>query len=131
MTDLTRDEILNMPAGREMDALIAERVMGWEIHPHKTHYIHNDGKTGYFVPCGEFQPSEDIAAAWQVVERMRYKNFYSQHTDLTLASENEEWWSWTFIDHNPLAGYSEKATAETAPLAICRAALLAVMDCDK
>src|SRR5688572_25998134 len=27
--EMTRDEILNMPAGRKMDALIAEKVMGW------------------------------------------------------------------------------------------------------
>ena len=28
---MTRDEILSMPAGRELDALIAEKVMGWFI----------------------------------------------------------------------------------------------------
>jgi O-glycosyl hydrolase len=112
----TRDEILNMPAGREMDELVATRVMGWDVHPHATHYIRNDGKNVYFVICGEFEPSSDIAAAWQVVEKM---------TDGETPNDCEI--------HTTVRGwrcdfYRGSATAETAPLAICRAALIAALE---
>jgi hypothetical protein len=138
----TKDEVKNMPAGAEMDKRIIElleiRIFDYPDSNEPTDLYplafwnkqsgcwcvfweeEQDGKS--------FSPSTDIAAAWRVVEKMRDHNFYSQHTDLTLTSGVEHW-SWTFIKHEPLAaGYSKKATAPTAPLAICRAALLAVMD---
>jgi hypothetical protein len=130
---MTRDEILTMEAGREMDALIAREVMGWSkiVLGSYGHWVEEDGSGAYTTKhqVGDWCPSEDIAAAWQVVEKLRERNFYSQHTDLTLTSGVEHW-SWTFINHEPLAVYSVKATAPTAALAICFAALLAVMECE-
>ena len=112
---MTRDEILNMEAGREMDALIAEKVMGlrviradWEPH--------NRGIK--FDDFGNY--SQDIAAAWEVVEKLRL-TITPNHcypvvkarwcVDTELKGKNDIW----------LVG------AETAPLAICKAALLAVI----
>lgn len=126
---MKREEILNMPAGREMDALIAEKVMGWKL-------VQNQGEGGglYWVGHGgvfgdmhknqtpEF--SEDILDAWRVIEKM-HENKY-QYTlrghfmgvEQHIATFDHQDWA----DANPL--YS--AHGATAPLAICRAALLAV-----
>jgi hypothetical protein len=102
--EMTHEEILNMPAGREMDALIAEKVMGVKL----------------FCFC----PSTDIAAAWQVVDY-----FAKKYGDVCLEMvlvENEtltgqEWCVSLRLD-------ADIALADTAPLAICRAALLAVKE---
>src|SRR5512139_113235 len=96
MTTMKREEILNMPAGREMDALIAEKVMGW----HKGKYHFYDGTSinevvsdwldseGHYK-CGigtedgfednedfhllRWHPSESILWAWEVVEKLSVK----------------------------------------------------------
>lgn len=99
---MTRDEILNMPAGREMDVLIAD-ILG------KSHGIWNF--------------STDIAAVWEVVQRLE------QDWEVELSTGHN------FRDY-PGQSYgcriASKCTilvmfclAESAPLAICRAALLA------
>ena len=127
---MTRDEILNMPAGREMDALVAEKVMGW-TNPRIT----PSGRFRITPPMGgkyhggQMPPkySTDIAAAWQVVE------WLMERGDVFV-----EYWSdgeW-FVADKPVGVRQDattamcdgKATGEmSAPLAICRAALLAVM----
>ena len=122
---MTKDEILNMEAGREMDALIAEKVMGWDVHPHRTHYINRDAKNEhpYFVICGDFEPSTDIAAAWQVVEKMSSRKDWDEHPVCIVRNYAfKDMWTVELRD------YDFDATAETAPLAICRAALLAAME---
>jgi hypothetical protein len=93
-----------MQAGREMDALVAEKVMG----------------ARYSVP----RYSADIAAAWEVVERMREHPdprfrtlrmvaYPYNRTYATFDAENEDEWT--------------EANGENAtPLAICRAALAAL-----
>lgn len=56
-------------AGRELDALVAERIMGWTR-------LHVDGEL-FGIPPGHMQEalvpsySMDMAAAWGVVERLR------------------------------------------------------------
>jgi len=98
---MTRDEILAMKPGRELDALIAEKVMGWSW-----------GIIGDLIPAY----STDISAAWEVVEEMGDCLHLRQH------GEQGEWEAW-------FCGYpNSKAHGETAPEAICKAALLAVMD---
>jgi hypothetical protein len=79
--EVTRDEIVNMPAGREMDVTVGYHVMDLVAPP-------------------ELYPpySTDIAAAWQV---------------------------WLKVMDKMPGLY---ITAHTAPLAICRAALLIVWD---
>lgn len=121
------EEIDKMEAGRDMDALIAERVMGYTVtrvngepytewHGHKAEPYH----------LGAY--STDIAAAWQVVEKMR-EGFKFCCLDL----HSDLHYSYTFSlthyraedmheqEHNP----DFVAHAPTAPLAICRAALKA------
>lgn len=119
-----------MKAGREMDALVAEKVMGWKrfavcdkLHPpymEETRHTFAHGFPDY---------STDITAAWEVAEKMRVavmpidgggwaaKDISIDATHGTelyiIPGSDEECYGWT--------------KADTAPLAICRAALKAVI----
>lgn len=117
-----------------MDALVAERVLGLSLEHLPVVYEEGnteDGKDGWsgFVcprcrrpadmldePCVK-RYSTDIAAAWKVVEKINRMWAITR-----LPSENI--YQAAFIDRAPLL----EVAAETAPLAICRAALLAVME---
>ena len=129
-----------MPAGPELDALVAEKVMGLEWRE----WIPYGAPQGWFPKDAPtlnwrdekdraYDPPEDkadlpaysfdIAAAWEVVEK------------LDLA-----WWpeigrmtdgSWYCeicrgADEPSKVGWPLRAVASEAPLAICRAALKAV-----
>lgn len=99
-----------MNAGRELDALIAEKVMGWYLDSTKEYHrkhIHSLGHNA-LAPVPNF--STDIAAAWEVVEKFQgsfkvFKPFGGQ---------------WEVECTN---GFSK---ADTAAHAICLAALKAV-----
>ena len=149
MTKITNDEILNMPAGEEMDKLVAEMVMEVSIDHLPTVYEEGyteDGKDGWggFVcpkcrrpsdildePCTKYY-STDISAAWEVVkhftgEDCRDKDFFIE------CWGDGEW----FVAFHPLGHSSREPQAScdgrktgspSAPLAICRATLLAVLE---
>lgn len=134
------DYIYDIPEGKELDELVAEKVMGW----HKGNYIFPDGKTigendndwldedGKFM-CGidkedyyeddedfhllHWHPSGSILWAWEIVEKS--KSF--ELTNYQTYEPNE--WHCSIS----LGSYCYDAKAETAPLAICRAALLAAL----
>lgn len=133
---MTRDEILNMPAGREIDALIEENIFksvscnNWAIqryYPEEWIRINSSCEHERCHPLG-FVPrySTDISAAWEVVEKFveqdckchiyRYGNWNKK--------DGKRCWQ-VFLGDNKynLFPYAE---ADTAPLAICRAALLAI-----
>lgn len=134
-------KIDEMQAGREMDALIAEKVMGF------THYVGDDVPNGHahsylradeipevwlkelpnrdFVrfckQCGDMPNySTHIEEAWEVVEWMKDWNF----TLDWLGSD----WQTMFQTEDDGEFFSN---ADTAPLAICRAALKAVLGSDE
>jgi predicted nucleic acid-binding protein len=117
---MTRDEILAMPAGRKMDALVAENVMGLDLFTPVT--------DPYFTSQGIYQQvnhiesySADIAAAWEVVEKMvNGKWRVNIENDI-----NGRKWGCDFKD-DPL--HTTLCVADSLTLAICRAALLAVME---
>lgn len=101
---MTKDEILNMPAGGEMDALIADKIFGavddddWG----------SDGQPAF---------STDISAAWEVVEKLLDK--------FTKIEIRGSYWFCVFD-----WGEDEKhvfGVAETPMLAICRAAFLTTL----
>ena len=115
---MNKDEISNMPAGREMDALVAEYVMGWETISFESEIIPNhivsgwnDEKRKEIVRSCYWQPSEDISAAWDVLAKLNL-------TDFCIEKVGE---------HYCVNLTVESACGETAPLAICRACLLAVV----
>lgn len=135
---MTRDEILAMPEGRELDALVAERVMGKPFR-RPTH-----GSCCTCQNCGEDYDScgggcfysADIAAAWQVVEKLRERLNVEIQTANHLVTK-EQWR--VVVDDTDFGcihhGIGEVRTTKdisvfgnTAPLAICRAALLMTLE---
>ncbi|MGN8233212.1 BC1872 family protein [Priestia flexa] len=105
----------------EIDVLIAGKVMGWECECHsEINTWSTFGEYGALVIGEDFAPSIDIRDAWLVVEKLKQEGFYSFHADLSLDS-GQEWWSWHFS--KGVNNYGSQQ--ETAPLAICMAALKA------
>ncbi len=112
---MTRDEILAMKPGRELDALVAERVLGYkvvDVLPQGITYM--AGKRKRWIKNPNY--STGVAAAWEAVEEM--------NDCLHLREHGEEGrWEANFC------GYpGSRAHGATAPEAICKAALLAVME---
>lgn len=134
---MNRDAIPNMPAGKEMDILVAEKVMGLSLQhllPVYEEGSTDDGLDGWsgFVcprcrrpsdmldePCTKYY-STDIRAAWEVVEK-----FYSMRLD--RYSNGQEWRCY-LVGARDGKDADARGVADTASLAICRAALLLVLD---
>jgi hypothetical protein len=121
---MTREEILNMPAGREMDALIAEKVLNlmvdYEFEEPFVPALRDKYDEWGYLP----NYSADIAAAWEVVEKMRMA---------IIPKDGGGWFAAIEQDFDETLGYYERQvsywiTADTVPLVICRTALLAVME---
>lgn len=106
---MNREEILKMPAGREMDVTIGYHVMD-------------------VVGPPELYPeySTDIEAAWKVVEWLDKRGL------IQICNGDGDSWDARFLAYGILQPFqppkSSFASAETMPLAICRAALLTVND---
>ena len=111
---------------REMDALVAEKVMGF----HLMRYINYPDREPVINPA-MFPPdytdeqiripnySTDIAAAWLVVEKIDLLGNY----DLMKDGDYYIFGHYGEYGFDP---WTEFARGKTAPLAICRAALRAV-----
>ena len=118
-----------MPVGRETDALIAEKVMGWKSigtdgvstygkPPVVTRELQDHGtgiKGLYHVP----RYSTDIAAAWQAVSFFQSRGWF---VSVIFDPRFNGTWKCCFETQKGGSGYIE---ADTAPLAICLAALKA------
>lgn len=147
---MTPEEIDAMEAGPELDLQVARHVMGmraaWTVaeiltvaddgYPYVARGV-EDGKNCMLLytrsdGVNRWSPSTNIAEAWQVIEALQNKKSY-RGCELTNFSQNfmEYHWHMEFnyfvsIADDPLddpeIGY-ESADANTAPLAICRAAL--------
>jgi hypothetical protein len=106
-----------MKAGRELDALIAEKVMGFDIVP-------GPGELGIKVnitECRRIPPySKNIAAAWEVVKS------FGGRFEFSLEEDQGELMPWIASFSRLDASDMASAEAETAPHAICLAALRAV-----
>jgi hypothetical protein len=130
------DYIYNMPAGKEMDTLIAEKVMGlcahdWKLTPNDDDYdsvcrvcqkCHLEfwGLRPPAYGCHYGSYSTNIAAAWEVVEKMKEKG------KLYLIVSDDTGYKAEILLNDPVP--MAIAQCDTAPLAICRVALLAVME---
>lgn len=119
-----------LPAGRELDALVAEKVMQVSVckcpseGDLRISAFGVDSK-GWFKGCERCRKehprrySEDIAAAWEVVEKL--KGGFSLDTD---HGKPASWCvNWIVVGETPK---HVVAHGDTAPLAICLAALKAV-----
>lgn len=113
-------------AGWELDALVAEKVMGW--HPLTSDVPPNAWSTPLGViswatsSYRSFQPSVDIAAAWQVVEKTGM-HIFNRAFPYGARDNSKERWHAAFGMCDDFGCAASCANAETAPLAICIAAL--------
>ncbi len=114
----------DMPAGPELDQLVAEKIMGWEIASTKASYRHAspDGGRDTIIMAHEFCPSGNIAHAWRVIEHVVMRNGFAS-VDSTGMTAEKAWMA--KIGHGNALIHGYNALAKTAPLAICRAAMSA------
>lgn len=127
---VTFSEIENLESGARLDGLVAEHVFGFAVdwsllssavaNQEPLVYVDNDGKRHQVPP---FSTSRD--AAELVIQKIRSKR--DGHFSLLSFTTG-----WKALGHTPdlLSGYptghlefSRLHTAETAPVAICRAGL--------
>lgn len=118
---------LEIPAGPDLDRLVAERVMGFtdirKMNGCDWYSATREGRADRVLVGSDsargFAPSTDIAHAWEVVERMEQRRL-----ELGLWRYLDAYWEAEFVvtEREP----SGEAKADTAPLAICLAALKAV-----
>lgn len=127
-----------MKPGRELDALVAEKVMGWnrDHEKRKLSYYYGDDLyaqdlitklTDVEIPSY----STDIAAAWEVVER-----FQEEHGLLMFLRANPNGTYEISLECNGVCRddwkdaacefYGSSSGLDSAPHAICLAALKAV-----
>ena len=104
---MTRDEILNMPAGIEMDALVAEKVMRWKRLKYFGGGPIADGWLGFWdgewfkwierpesddeEASKPWSPSTNIAEAWAVEEKIKVLHLEDKYVDFlySLIEVNE------------------------------------------
>ena len=116
---------MSMEPGQEMDARVATEVMGKDVCRCVTPTM-AFGYSEYCFACRKSVAdpySEDIAAAWEVVEKMLSEHNF--HLD-ALGFDGEEW---RVCIHRERDGENEGwhiGEAATAPHAICLAALKAM-----
>jgi hypothetical protein len=106
---MTRDEILAMQPGFSLDELVAINVMGKE-----------NNKTVWGQK--PFEPSRNISAAWEVQEKLQ------EHGGMVLGSYGSKSGARWFAVQTTVGSKEINVTCHTAPEAICKAALLAVME---
>jgi len=103
-------DVKELVAGREVDTLVAEKVMGLSVKE-----LEATGEWEY----GNHRYSTDISAAWQLVEILKQQShcfelkWYDKHCFAWIGKSGD---IPQYMDH-----YT--GMAGTAPLAICRAAL--------
>lgn len=141
---MPREQIEQLPAGRELDALIALQVMGFTMYHYdkdvaemcyftlldtegdavvfRAHYRDGEHATEAqaWADCPAF--STDIAAAWRVFELFEWslaRGVFRGVPYYAIQEAGEE----LSLDE-PARHYPQ---AHTAPLAICRAALLTTL----
>jgi hypothetical protein len=151
------DKAVEMKPGRELDALVAEKVMGWSrktITVAKQYHGQNEWDPPQTVSWGsdaivqgnkvytfdrDDQPtnaeempkySTDIAAAWEVAEKLHKDSWRLELVTSELLGPDMGGASARFACKAAVRGHVTEH-ADTAPHAICLAALKAVGHIDK
>jgi len=114
-------------AGRELDALVAEKVMGWCVGSDGEEVFYDDKRGWVCKPhCKPIISqgivayySTSISAAWEVVEKLAV----SGKCSFAIERFRNKPYSWQ-VEFGLGVGWT--VYADTAPLAICLAALKAV-----
>lgn len=139
---MKKEEIENMKAGKELDDLVAEKVMGWHVVFDTNGWKHWDDSDGRFM-CGywngddstdlcdsetlhllHWHPSQSILWAWEVVEKL----VETIPVYMDVGHEGNGYKSnCVHLNHHYPPFLKIEVSSDTMPLSICRAALLAVM----
>ena len=132
--ELTREQILEMLAGEELDILVGKEVMGW-----KTEDRHS---TVFF-------PSTSISDAWWIVDKVSKEGFFMELCTVNYRHHESKEMEYrceildfrnaraAIVDgvyqfvNDPPQHWQFIAHAKEAPLAICRAALLMCLEAGK
>jgi hypothetical protein len=112
---LTREQVLNT-SGFDLDVMVAVHIFNEPVHPLSGSFMIREGKSYYFIP----RYSDETSASWQVLDWL-----VDKYEDATLS------YPWNVsADYDPMRETTWKIHAEgkSAPEAICKAALLAVLD---
>ena len=128
---MTRDEILAMEPGPELNELVALKVFG-QPRPMYVHEPHIEPIwNGHWVCSPDYDEGDvcnwkardfsgDIAAAWQVVEKMVGSHYCDWTLDMTWYDGPN--YTMRFLH----ADATYEGFGMTAPEAVCKASLLAV-----
>ncbi len=137
---MTHDEIDQLEAGPEFDALMATEVMGWKrIRPYTPNF-QTMGRSGerIYPWCGawllpdkthqiEFAPSTDIAATRQVWKQMHSRGW----TWFNLECMRGKTWDAVFERLERIGEIAGRTwTQPTEMVATCKAALHAILEYD-
>lgn len=116
---MTKEEILAMRPGRELDDLTAKKVMGLKLCGDTTQTFVLRINTYFPVRCY----SSIISAAWEVVERLEGMN-----AKWVCSNKDDGYEFWIGGDSDHLVAVVK---CKTLPEAICKAALIAVLEGEK
>lgn len=118
---MTKEEILAMKPGRELDALIGKEIMGWTPEETEVNMLCSPHHFSW-------SPSTDISAAWQVWQKVTDQEPFSW----AIYSDCEDK---VFVEHYPdnYSGALESGCGDFRvrglfPEVICKAALLSKFD---
>ncbi len=123
---MTKEEIMAIKAGRELDELVAEVFGDIFQHPYLGKLYHQfkgeNEDYGWHAPA---PVSTDITAAWLVLQRLLDQKF---RVELLAIPNNGKHACYCDIMPSEIGGADERTgliPADTMPEAICKAALLA------
>jgi hypothetical protein len=141
---MTREEVLAMEPGRELDALIRQRIFNWnypsyeqmksmaekqwEVQPECIHFMSDfdawkvDGD--FYWEYRSPRYSTDISAAWEVVEKPEIMDRYQ------IGVYPTSFVKWVARKYMP-GGKDCTVQADTAPEAICKCVLLAILESEE
>jgi hypothetical protein len=113
-------------SSREIDMFMAREILGHDVHHEKTGAIREQLPTGQSRPLRSY--SEDIAAAWEIVEKLGITLLPVENGWFALVGDKQGWSSPAdFIRYLQKADFvhSGAALGEKAPMTICTAAMKA------
>ena len=113
---MTKEEILAMEPGKELNRIVAEVVMGYKYVDDQFFGDMEGYGNSIYHPLRKY--SEDSAIAEEVVDRMKHEK-YNARVELNHYTEN---WEADF-------GYG-RISSPTAAEAICKVAVITIMEAE-
>jgi hypothetical protein len=113
-------------SSREIDMFMAREILGHDVHHEKNGTIREQLPSGQSRPLRSY--SEDIAAAWEIVEKLGITLLPVEKGWFALVGDKQGWSSPAdFIRYLQKADFvhSGAALGDKAPMTICMAAMKA------